>query len=65
MVRDVLDMGLFLFQKTLTRLNSLGAHLLLLELPSLTFRGSLRAAGRNNVLFKSKVVSTDEEEKTK
>jgi hypothetical protein len=62
-VRDVPDMRPFLLWKTLTRLNSFGNGLLLLELSSLTPGGPLRAAGRNQgrngILFKGKVVSTN------
>jgi hypothetical protein len=44
-------MRLFLLWKTLVRLNGLGNALLLLELSSLTFGGSLRAADGSGILF--------------
>jgi hypothetical protein len=54
---------LFLVWKALARLNSLRNCLLLVELSSLTFGGSHRAADGNIILFIGKVVSAKKKKK--
>lgn len=56
-------MRLFLLRKTLARLNSFGNGLLLLELSSLAFGGSLRATGGKRILFEGKIVLTNKNKK--